>query len=429
MDIDKLYGIYQQCTGVSTDTRVIKPGTVFFALRGERFDGNRFAAEALQKGAAYVVADDAGLAQAADDRYLIVSDVLKTLQDLAAFHRSRLRIPFIGLTGSNGKTTSKELLSAVLAKKYRVFATKGNLNNHIGVPLSVLSVTAEIEIAVIEMGANHVGEIAALSAIAQPTHGFITNIGKAHIGTFGGFENIIRGKTELYQHLIEHHGVVFINSQNPILMRQAHRFTNPVLYPAKGDYYHCELVAADPFVRIRTEAGREIQTQLPGRYNFENIAVALCIGKYFGVDEAAAAEAVASYVPVNMRSQVVQKGSNVILLDAYNANPTSMRAALENLADMKAERRVAILGDMYELEQEAEKEHRDIGRLLAGLDLTEVYLCGKLMRSAAEVFPIARYFEDKEKLTDYLKKNPVTQATVLIKGSRGMALETVADFL
>lgn len=429
MDIDKLYGIYQQCTGVSTDTRVIKPGTVFFALRGERFDGNRFAAEALQKGAAYVVADDAGLAQAADDRYLIVSDVLKTLQDLAAFHRSRLRIPFIGLTGSNGKTTSKELLSAVLAKKYRVFATKGNLNNHIGVPLSVLSVTAEIEIAVIEMGANHVGEIAALSAIAQPTHGFITNIGKAHIGTFGGFENIIRGKTELYQHLIEHHGVVFINSQNPILMRQAHRFTNPVLYPAKGDYYHCELVAADPFVRIRTEAGREIQTQLPGRYNFENIAVALCIGKYFGVDEAAAAEAVASYVPVNMRSQVVQKGSNVILLDAYNANPTSMRAALENLADMKAERRVAILGDMYELEQEAEKEHRDIGRLLARLDLTEVYLCGKLMRSAAEVFPIARYFEDKEKLTDYLKKNPVTQATVLIKGSRGMALETVADFL
>ncbi len=400
---------------------------MFFALRGERFDGNRFAAEALGKGAVRVVVDDANVVQ--DDRYILVPDGLTALQNLAKYHRNRLKIPFIGLTGSNGKTTSKELLSAVLAKKYRVFATKGNLNNHIGVPLSVLSVTAKTEIAVIEMGANHVGEIAALCTIAQPTHGFITNIGKAHIGTFGGFENIIRGKTELYQYLLEHGGVVFINSQNPILMRQAHRFKNPVLYPAKGDYFHCELVAADPFVRIRTESGMEIQTQLPGKYNFENIAVALCIGKFFGVAESAAAEAVAAYVPANMRSQVVQKGSNTILLDAYNANPTSMRAALENLADMKAERKVVILGDMYELEEEAEKEHREIGRLLAELDLTEVYLCGKLMRSAAEVFPAARYFEDKEKLTDYLKKHPITQATILIKGSRGMALESVADYL
>lgn len=427
MDIEKLYGVYQDCTGVNTDTRAIRPGNMFFALRGENFDGNQFAAEALGKGSVCAVVDNPDYAQ--DERYIVVPDALAALQELAKYHRSRLKIPFIGLTGSNGKTTSKELLYAVLAKKYRVFATKGNLNNHIGVPLSVLAVTSETEIAVIEMGANHVGEIAALCAIARPTHGFITNIGKAHIGTFGGFENIIRGKTELYQHLIEHNGVVFINSQNPILMRQAHRFKNPVLYPAKGDYYHCELVAADPFVRIRTETGRDIQTRLPGKYNFENIAVALCIGKFFGVDESAAAEAVASYVPANMRSQVVQKGSNTILLDAYNANPTSMRAALENLADMKAERKVAILGDMYELEEEAEKEHREIGRLLADLDLTEVYLCGKLMRAAAEVYSIARYFEDKEKLTDYLKKNPVKQATILIKGSRGMALETVADFL
>jgi UDP-N-acetylmuramoyl-tripeptide--D-alanyl-D-alanine ligase len=427
MEIEKLYGFFQHCTGVSTDTRAIRPGNMFFALRGERFDGNRFAAEALGKGAVRVVVDDANVVQ--DDRYILVPDGLTALQNLAKYHRNRLKIPFIGLTGSNGKTTSKELLSAVLAKKYRVFATKGNLNNHIGVPLSVLSVTAKTEIAVIEMGANHVGEIAALCTIAQPTHGFITNIGKAHIGTFGGFENIIRGKTELYQYLLEHGGVVFINSQNPILMRQAHRFKNPVLYPAKGDYFHCELVAADPFVRIRTESGMEIQTQLPGKYNFENIAVALCIGKFFGVAESAAAEAVAAYVPANMRSQVVQKGSNTILLDAYNANPTSMRAALENLADMKAERKVVILGDMYELEEEAEKEHREIGRLLAELDLTEVYLCGKLMRSAAEVFPVARYFEDKEKLTDYLKKHPITQATILIKGSRGMALESVADYL
>lgn len=427
MDVEKLYAAYRMCSGISTDTRSITPGNMFFALKGERFDGNRFAAEALRKGAAYAVVDDQ--AYATDSRYFLVADVLTALQELAKHHRKQLNIPFIGLTGSNGKTTSKELISAVLSKKYRVFATKGNLNNHIGVPLSVLSVTEETEIAVIEMGANHVGEIALLCAIAQPTHGFITNIGKAHIGTFGGFDNIIRGKTELYQHLIEKNGVVFINSQNPILMRQAHRFKNPVFYPAIGDFYHCELVEADPFVKVRTESGLNIKTRLPGKYNFENIAVALCIGKYFGVDEATAAEAVASYVPANMRSQILQKGSNILLLDAYNANPTSMRAALENLADMKASRKVAILGDMYELEEEAEKEHREIGQLLAILDLTEVYLCGKLMRAAAEAFPVARHFEDREKLIAYLKDNPIKNATVLIKGSRGMALEAVVDYL
>ncbi|MCS6974450.1 MAG: UDP-N-acetylmuramoyl-tripeptide--D-alanyl-D-alanine ligase [Cyclobacteriaceae bacterium] len=427
MDSEKLYGVYRRCTGISTDTRNIRPGNLFFALKGERFDGNRFAAEALQKGASYAVVDDASVV--VSEKYIIVQDVLTALQQLAGYHRKKLTIPFIGLTGSNGKTTSKELVSAVLGKKFRVYATKGNLNNHIGVPLSVLAVTGETEIAVIEMGANHVGEIASLCSIAQPTHGFITNIGKAHIGTFGGFENIIRGKTELYEHLIANNGVVFINSQNPILMRQVHRFKNPVLYPSKGDYYHCELIGAEPYVRIRTETGREIQSQLPGKYNFENIAVALCIGKYFGVPEEAAAGAVADYVPANMRSQIVRKGSNIIFLDAYNANPTSMRAALENLAEMKAERKVAILGDMYELEEEAEREHREIGSLLAELDLTEVYLCGPLMRSAAETYPIARYFEDKEKLTDYLKNNPITGATVLIKGSRGMALETVLNYL
>lgn len=427
MDLEKLYSIYTTSTGVSTDTRTLKPGNLFFALQGERFDGNRFAAEAIEKGACCAVVT--GNAPSADNRYFIVDDALQALQSLARHHRRQLAIPFIGLTGSNGKTTSKELISGVLAKKYRVFATKGNLNNHIGVPLSVLSVTPQTEIAIIEMGANHVGEIAQLCTIAQPTHGFITNIGKAHIGTFGGFDNIIRGKTELYEHLVQHNGTVFINSQNNILMGFAHRFKNPVFYPAKGNFSYTEFISASPYVRIRMENGSEVQTRLPGRYNFENIAAAICIGKYFGVPPEAIAEALAAYVPANMRSQVVQKGTNTILLDAYNANPTSMQAALENLAEMNAHRKVAILGDMYELEEAAEAEHRAIGRLLAELDFVQVYLCGKLMKYAAEAFPAARYFEDKQQLADYLKTHPIEGAVVLIKGSRGMALETVADLL
>ncbi len=427
MDIEKLYAIYQKCSGVSTDTRTLQAGSLFFALRGEKFNGNLFAQVALEKGAAFAVVDEASVA--ADHRYVVVSNSLEALQQLAGYHRGQLSIPFIGLTGSNGKTTSKELVSAILARKYRVFATKGNLNNHIGVPLSVLSVNHHTEIAVIEMGANHVGEIAALCAIARPTHGFITNIGKAHIGTFGGFENIIRGKTELYDYLLANGGTVFINSQNDILMRQAHRFKNPVFYPAVGDFCFCHLLSADPYVRIRMENGQEVQTQLPGRYNFENIAAALCIGKYFGVPAEEAARALADYVPTNMRSQVIRKGTNTLLLDAYNANPTSMKAALENLAEMKADKKVAILGDMYELEEEAGNEHRAIGKLLAGLNFTDVYLCGELMKSAAEVFPAARYFEDKQQLADYLKAHPITGALVLIKGSRGMALESIADLI
>src|SRR5690606_10410469 len=294
-------------------------------------------------------------------------------------HRDQLTIPVIGLTGSNGKTTSKELLHAVLAKKFKTFATKGNLNNHIGVPLSLLSIDDTIEIAVIEMGANHLGEIADLCTIANPTHGFITNIGKAHIGTFGGFDNIIRGKSELYMHLINHQGVVFINSQNPILFNMAKRFKDPILYPAKGDYFHCELISADPYVKIRTEDGQEAETKLIGAYNFENVANALCIGKFFGVDATLALQAVAEYEPANMRSQVIRKNSNTIILDAYNANPSSMEAAIKNLAGMKAQHKVLILGDMFELEEEAETEHRHIGKLILDLGFTDVLLCGELM--------------------------------------------------
>jgi UDP-N-acetylmuramoyl-tripeptide--D-alanyl-D-alanine ligase len=400
---------------------------MFFALRGPNFNANAFAEEALEKGAQYAVVDEPAFDTSA--RTLRVANVLASLQALAHHHRQQLTIPIVGLTGSNGKTTSKELVSAVLRKKFNTFATQGNLNNHIGVPLSILSVTDQHELAVIEMGANHVGEIAALAAIANPTHGFITNIGKAHIGTFGGFENIIRGKSELYQHLIQHRGQVFINSQNHILANMAKRFTNPLFYPAKGDFYHCELLEADPFVTIKTETGATVRTQMVGTYNFENIAVALCLGKYFGVEVQAANEAVVQYVPGNMRSQIIKKNSNTIILDAYNANPSSMEAAIENLGAMPAARKVAILGDMYELEGEAEAEHRHLGELLVQHNIHEVYLCGELIRAAQQTFPKARYFNTKTALTEALQKDSLRERLILVKASRGMRLEDVLEVI
>lgn len=427
MDIHKLYQKYRESGKVSSDTRQIAPGSVFVALKGDRFNANEFAAEALSKGASAAVVDEAKYA--VDDRYFLVDNTLETLQALARLHRNQLKIPVVGLTGSNGKTTSKELLNAVLSKKYKTYATKGNLNNHIGVPLTILAIDDSIELAIVEMGANHVGEIALLCSIANPTHGFITNIGKAHIGTFGGFENIIRAKSELYQHLITTNGQVFINSENEILSNMAKRFAKPLFYPANGDYYHCELLASDPFLRIKAESGEEITTQLVGGYNFENAAAALCIGKFFGVDPPLANQAVAEYAPGNMRSQIVKKNSNNIILDAYNANPSSMASAIENLAAMNVSKKVAILGDMFELEHEAEAEHRAIGKLLEQKSFDKVYLCGKLMRSAQQEFPSVLLFEKKEDLIAELKKNPITGSTILVKASRGIGLETVVDFL
>jgi UDP-N-acetylmuramoyl-tripeptide--D-alanyl-D-alanine ligase len=427
MQTEKLYEKFIETGKISTDTRQISEDSIFFALRGDKFNANEFATQALDKGARYVVVDEP--AHANDPRCILVNDVLAALQDLARHHRKQLTIPIIGLTGSNGKTTSKELLNAVLGKKFHVYATKGNLNNHIGVPLSVLSITRQTEIAVIEMGANHVGEIALLCSIANPTHGFITNIGKAHIGTFGGFENIIRGKSELYQHLIVNKGTVFINSQNQILANMAKRFSEPYFYSSQGDYYSARFVDAEPFIRFEAENGEIVQTQLVGTYNFENILAALCIGKFFGVSAKEANGAIAEYVPGNMRSQIIEKGSNTIILDAYNANPSSMEAAINNLAAMKALRKVVILGDMFELEGEAESEHKKMGRLLLKKNFDDVYLCGKLMSSAKRAYPEAHYFETKEALLELLKTNLIQNATILIKASRGIGLESVVEYL
>jgi UDP-N-acetylmuramoyl-tripeptide--D-alanyl-D-alanine ligase len=282
---------------------------------------------------------------------------------------------------------------------------------------------------VIEMGANHLGEIAMLCNIANPTHGFITNIGKAHIGTFGGFENIIRAKSELYQHLISTGGKVFINSQNEILFNMSKRFKDPLFYPGARDFYHAEFVSSDPMVIVKAENGEMIKTNLIGAYNFENIAAALCIGKFFGVDAAAANQAVAGYVPGNMRSQIVEKGANKIILDAYNANPSSMQAAIENIYSMKDPNKVLILGDMFELEEEAEKEHLNIGRIIKEKGFKRVYLVGSLFASALREIPTAKYFQKKDELVQELKQFPITNSTILVKASRGIGLETIVEYL
>ncbi|MEM9829684.1 MAG: UDP-N-acetylmuramoyl-tripeptide--D-alanyl-D-alanine ligase [Bacteroidota bacterium] len=423
--IKELYEIFLRFGKVSTDTRRIEPGSMFFALKGANFNGNQFAAEALEKGAAYAVIDEADYQQG--ERFLLVEDVLTALQKLAHHHRMQVDIPVIGINGTNGKTTTKELLYAVLSQKYQTLATRGNLNNHIGVPLTLLEMTKDTEIAIIELGANAVGEIAALCQIAHPTYGLTTNIGKAHMEGFGGLEGAIRGESEQYDYMRKTNGTVFINSQNPILSNMAKRFANPYFYPAKGDYFHCKFISADPFVRYRPESGQDVETQLLGGYNFENIAAALCIGKFFEVPAEQANQAVATYQPSNKRSQIIKKGSNTIILDAYNANPDSMQAAIENLKAMQASQKVAILGDMYELGEDSPQEHRAIGEQLATAGFTQVLLCGELMQDAATAYSGAQYFPQKSELETYLKEHPIQESTILLKASRGIALETLVD--
>ncbi|NJN27408.1 MAG: UDP-N-acetylmuramoyl-tripeptide--D-alanyl-D-alanine ligase [Cyclobacteriaceae bacterium] len=425
--IAHIYKKFKASTGICTDSRAMDGGKLFFALKGPNFNANAFAQKALEQGAIAVVIDER--AYEIPGKTILVGDSLSALQELARYHRQQLHIPFIGITGSNGKTTTKELMHGVLAAHYNTFATKGNLNNHIGVPLSVLSVTAAHEMAIIEMGANHIGEIAHLSSICQPDYGLITNIGKAHTGLFGGFEGVVRAKSELYDYLIKNQGTVFINQNQTILMNMSKRFANPVFYPNDGSYCPCALLEADPFVKIKTESGKHVQTQLMGSYNFDNIATALCVGKFFDVPEDKAAMAVASYTPENNRSQIITQGSNTIILDAYNANPSSMEKALENLAQMKAKNKVAIVGDMYELGDDTQTEHEAIGKLIRSLRIDVAIFCGAHMKDAWEVMNGGHYFEDKEKLMAFLTENKFHESTILIKASRGMALEGVVDFL
>ncbi|WP_041617450.1 UDP-N-acetylmuramoyl-tripeptide--D-alanyl-D-alanine ligase [Spirosoma linguale] len=444
LSTEQLYHKFQECTGVSTDTRRITPDCLFIALKGGNFDGNQFAEQALASGARYALVDDAAVAErdraSGTDRCLLVADGLTALQDLARHHRQTFTFPVIGLTGSNGKTTTKELIAGVLSKKYNLYATAGNLNNHIGVPLTLLSLNEQHELAIIEMGANHQKEIAFLCSIALPTHGLITNIGKAHLEGFGGIEGVRIGKGELYDYLAQNAKTVFINSRDKTLMamyrerlksiRSETTFAEAIFYPAANpDEETTTLISESPVVVYKNASGHEITTHLPGRYNFNNMLAALAIGDYFGVSPEEANRAIADYNPTNNRSQQVIKGTNTVLLDAYNANPSSMAAAIQQFAATPAKRKAVILGDMYELGDESEAEHAALGKLIAESNFDLVILAGKDMRFALEYLPKAYYFPDKFSLHNWVMDNPMADTHILIKGSRGMSLESVVPFI
>jgi UDP-N-acetylmuramoyl-tripeptide--D-alanyl-D-alanine ligase len=427
MTISQLYDCFLACNGISTDTRQITEDCLFVALRGDKFDGNQYAKDALKKGSKYAIVDNSDFA--VDNRYLLVDNSLEALQQLAHYHRKQLNIPIVGLTGSNGKTTTKELIAVVLNKKYKTYATKGNLNNHIGVPLTLLAIDSSYEIAVVEMGANHQKEIELLCSIAEPTHGLITNIGKAHLEGFGGIEGVRKGKGELYDWLVDSGGTVFVNAANPTLseMAQERNFTESVMYLLDSDTL--QMLESSPFVSYQDTQGNIIQTHLTGRYNFENIAAALAIGEYFGVPTYEVNQAVAAYNPTNNRSQIIQKGTNTVIMDAYNANPSSMAASIENFGKLKAERKMVILGDMLELGAESPEEHLALGKLVAQQKFDTVILAGKLMQDALPALPKAYYFPDKFSLHNWIVDHPQQDTYVLIKGSRGMGLETVVPYL
>jgi UDP-N-acetylmuramoyl-tripeptide--D-alanyl-D-alanine ligase len=427
MSIAELYQKFKTCNGISTDTRKITENVLFFALKGDKFNANSFAHEALSKGAKYVIIDEAEYAT--DERCILVGDVLYTLQKLANYHRQQLNIPFVGMTGSNGKTTSKELVAAVLSKKYKTYYTKGNLNNHIGVPLTLLGIDESYDIAVIEMGANHQGEIRDLCNICEPTHGFITNIGKAHLEGFGGVEGVKKGKGELFDFLEKSGGTVFVNAQNEVLLTMAanRKFKEKIEYLTADS--EPKMLQDSPIV-VFSANEKQYETNLPGSYNFENIAAALAIGQYFGVESALANEAVSEYNPDNNRSQIIEKGTNSILLDAYNANPSSMAASIQNFINLKTDKKkVVILGDMFELGEESEAEHRLLGALIAKGNFDLVVLFGHLIAPALESLPKAFYFSDKFSLHNWLIDKDLHDSYILIKGSRGVSLETVLPFI
>lgn len=429
--MEELYRKYLACGGrVTTDSRAVRGGEIFFALRGENFDGNDYAAKALESGAAWaVVNDDAALP--ADARFIRVPDPLQTLRDLAIWHRTHVRdgkLPVLGLTGTNGKTTTKNLIAAVLAKKYRVTATQGNLNNDIGVPLSLLSITPDTEIAVIEMGANHPDDIAKLVQVSRPDYGLITNVGRAHLLGFGSFEGVKAAKGELYKWLGSHRGsVIFLNEDDPDLREMAakqpcHTFGYGIA--AQG----AEILPAtpeEPFLRIRM--GEEtIPTQLVGAYNATNVLAALAVGAYFGVPRADAIAAIAAFAPDNNRSQMVRTQANTLIVDAYNANPSSMRAALDNFRHVQAPRKLALLGDMRELGEESLAEHRKVVQQLRG-DGLAACLVGEEFRRALESLEPGDepWFADSAALAAHLADHPVRDAVVLVKGSRGIQMEKV----
>ena len=427
--IDQLYALYLETGFVITDTRKIIPGSIFFALKGENFDGNDFATDALNLGARYSIVDNPALAEG--EKMLFVDDTLKALQYLAHFHRDQLNIPVIGITGTNGKTTTKELINAVLSRKYKTVATMGNFNNQIGVPLTLLSVNKATEIAIIEMGANHEGEIAALCQIANPEFGIITNIGKAHLEGFGSFEGVIRAKSELFEFIRASGGQLFVNSDNELLTGLSANISS-ITYGAKaGALSHGWPQESNPCARLQWDSPDgllAIETKLVGAYNFENVMAAICIGQYFGVPSQDICEAIADYQPSNNRSQIFNTPKNLVIMDAYNANPTSMKAAILNFRNMNSQHKMAILGDMFELGKESKNEHAEVVRLIDESNLETVLLIGPRFGTVAIPKHFLAFISAAEAKL-WLTTHPIKGRTILVKGSRGTHLEDILTAL
>ena len=425
MKIQKLHSIFLKHPSISTDTRKIKENDIFFALKGDNFNGNSYAVQALENGASYVIIDEKDYL--INENTILVNDVLSTLQQLANFHRNFCSAQVISLTGSNGKTTTKELINAVLSQKYKTIATIGNLNNHIGVPLTLLSIQPETEIAIVEMGANHLKEIEFLCTIAEPDFGYITNFGKAHLEGFGGIEGVIKGKGELYEYLIKNNKLIFLNADDSTQVHKLSTYSNKIGFSTENsNYYNIELAEAQPFVTIKAEDSI-IKSNLIGTYNFHNCCAAIIIGKHFNVNFNSIKNAIEKYIPNNNRSQIINSNGHYIILDAYNANPTSMKVALESFSSLKKNNKVLILGDMFELGDAAKEEHQHIANLTTRFNFDKVLLIGEnFYLTDTNAIKLKKFNDLKAHLSEYkLNQN----STVLIKGSRGMALERVLPLL
>jgi len=421
MNIKELHQLFLKSNGVATDTRSIEPNQLFFALKGENFNGNEFAGLALQNGAGYVVTDE----YSQNNRCIKVFNVLETLQELANFHRNYLGIPILAITGSNGKTTTKELIHAVLNKKFKTVATVGNLNNHIGVPLTLLSMNKSTEFGIVEMGANHPKEIERLCKIAQPDYGYITNFGKAHLEGFGSIEGVIAAKSELYTYLKENNKFLFLNADDPIQQKQL-PYKNSFSFGSSKADLAVEYIINKEFAEV-TCNGVVYNSSLPGNYNAINMAAAICIGHYFEVPAKGMKEAIANYTPKNNRSQIIEIGKTTLLMDSYNANPTSMKAALESFNKSPADNKVAILGDMFELGAASEQEHQDLVTYLESLNFSRVFLVGSNFKKAKVNSLKIQQFEKFPELEEAIISTDLQNTKVLIKGSRGMTLERLLD--